>query len=138
MSKYSKECIKMYCNATLTPGILNLLNNYNLNYYVASGSDEEELNMVFKNRSMDQYFKKIYGSPRTKHQSVSKILSDCDNKKDRVVLIGDSVSDLNASLNHSIDFIFMQQYSENKKDILELSKAYNFATINTLEDLMQY
>ena len=87
---------------------------------------------------MDQYFKKIYGSPRTKHQSVSKILSDCDNKKDRVVLIGDSVSDLNASLNHSIDFIFMQQYSENKKDILELSKAYNFATINTLEDLMQY
>jgi phosphoglycolate phosphatase-like HAD superfamily hydrolase len=71
--------------------------------YVVSGSDGRELNEICNQLSLAHYFKRIVGSPTPKKQLVQSILSQ--NSYKNVVLIGDSVNDLEAATTNSIDFV---------------------------------
>jgi HAD superfamily hydrolase (TIGR01549 family) len=136
LASYSTKCVDMYESAKLTSGIIPLLKKYNnKTCYVASGSDEEELKEAFRKRNIDSYFQEIFGSPKSKNRCVELIMLH-NLKKEPCVLIGDSVSDFEASLLHKIDFIFVRKYSENIDCMISLSKQYGFRTVNTAEDLL--
>ena len=67
LKEYSKNCILLYKYAKLTKYCINFLEYYkNKKIYIASGSDENELNYIFEKRGIKQYFQKILGSPRKK------------------------------------------------------------------------
>lgn len=129
LKKYSQNCVVLYEKSLLTKDFLKFIENYkNKSFFVASGSDQEELRRVFKNRKLDKYFINIFGSPTKKCDIVKSI---CEKNKN-VVMIGDAKSDMLASLENEIDFIFMSNYSTSE----EMKKDNNLLNIKNLGDLI--
>ena len=73
--------------------------------FIASGSDNNELNYLCKKLGIAKYFKSINGSPTHKNEIVKTILQDHSNfSKVNFVLIGDSKNDFEAAQANEIDF----------------------------------
>jgi HAD superfamily hydrolase (TIGR01549 family) len=136
LNNYSNICKEIYKYADLTPGSEDLLvelSNHNKYVYVASGSDEEELNTVFIDRKLSKYFSGIYGSPKTKLECASIILKNHPNKK--AVFIGDALSDMNTAKEHNIDFIYMSKYTVQSEEQDRVCRNEAKKVINTLKEL---
>ena len=134
---YSNICKEMYQSANITPGcecLLEKLLNSNKSLYVASGSDEKELNEAFICRNLNKYFKGIYGSPRTKAECTSIILNENLNKK--AVFIGDAISDMRTAKLFNIDFIYMSQFTVHCVENYMKCKEKAIKVIENLEDLL--
>jgi HAD superfamily hydrolase (TIGR01549 family) len=137
LNNYATICSKIYRGANITPGceeLLTELSNLNKKLYVASGSDENELNKVFLARNLSEYFNGIYGSPKTKSECTSIILKNHSNKK--AVFIGDSLADMKTAKEHEIDFIYMSNYTVQSEEQDLLCRNGSILVINTLEDLI--
>ena len=127
--KYSQNCVVLYAKSDFTNKFTEFIETYkSKKLFVASGSDQEELRIVFKNRALDRYFVDIFGSPTKKSIIVKEIISLNTN----AVMIGDAKSDMIASVESKIDFIFMKDYSTNQAMIKD--KSLN--NINNLGDLI--
>lgn len=100
--------------ASLVPGVLNILKLFQMNgtsCFVLSGGDQSELLSVFNERELDQYFKKILGSPLTKIENLNILVkSKCIKKP--TVLFGDARSDMNTAQSAELDFCFIYGFSE--------------------------
>ena len=122
LNDYSHHCISLYKRASFTEGFCDFLKKYNgKNFFVASGSDQKELNYIFSLRKIDKYFKKIYGSPKPKDEILGQLVIHSQKS----IMIGDAKADLMASKKNKIDFIFMSQYStdnylKNNKNLIKI------------------
>ena len=131
LKRYGQECVGLYKDAEFTGHLIEFLNKYKNQYlYVASGGDDLELKSVFIQRNIAQYFKGIYGSPVKKTEIVRNICNQNPNK--RILLIGDAKSDMLASKDNGIDFIFMKDFSTSQ----EMKEDAGLITIDNLGDLL--
>ena len=60
---------------------------------------------ILKNKKIDNYFKSIYGSPKSKTDHIRKIIKDQKLLKKNIIFIGDGESDLKAAFKTNIKFI---------------------------------
>ncbi len=138
LSEFSKECIKLYRGSVFTPGAVHAVEQLSLeNYlYVASGSDQDELNFVLEQRKISNYFTKIFGSPSSKSKIIKKII-DMHSADDKFIMIGDAEEDYKSALENGVEFIYMEQYSLANERIQTLYKSNNdFKRIKNLKDLI--
>ena len=133
LESYSSQCNALYLGATLTPGILDLLESLNGDVYIASGSAEDELRSVFEQRDLSKYFKGIYGSPEKKSNIVNLILKEY--QKPKAVIFGDAFSDYEASVTNNIDFVGYLPFSNVADGMVPLSVDNNLKTINRWSEL---
>jgi phosphoglycolate phosphatase-like HAD superfamily hydrolase len=80
--------------------------------FVASGSDEIELREVLRDRDLARYFVDIFGSPRTKREIVSGILSMPGLPAGRKVFVGDSEIDYRTASEFGFEFLMISGYTE--------------------------
>lgn len=108
---YAENCVRLYQTAKINSGFLEFIipTAKVSSCYVASGSDQEELQQVFKDRDLDVFFDAIYGSPTSKYENVKKIVSRYPGKE--IVMFGDALSDLLAATENNIDFVFVSSLS---------------------------
>lgn len=112
LKNYSEICMLHYLKCEIIEDVEILLENLRLNnikLFVASGSDQNELRKVFDIRNLKYYFEKIYGSPTPKEKIISEIIND--NNFEKILFIGDAISDMNAAVSCNIDFIYMSMYT---------------------------
>lgn len=76
-----------------------------LEFYIASGTPDEELRQIVAARGMASFFKDIYGSPRTKVEIIGDILSRSGHRPEQVVMVGDSLTDYQAAVSAGIHFV---------------------------------
>ena len=76
-----------------------------IDMYVISGTPETELKKVVKFRDMEKYFKGVYGSPIRKPEHARRIISEHNYDDDKVIYIGDSLSDMNDAKTANIPFL---------------------------------
>lgn len=132
---YGDSCVKLYKEVDYTYKFIDFISFYvEKDIYIASGSDEKELNNVFIQRNIYTKFKRILGSPISKIELVRKIIEE--NHQKRIVMIGDAKSDFLASKDSGIDFIYMKQYSSAKSIMNKLVQKHHFSTINNLGELV--
>lgn len=62
--------------------------------FVASGTPEEELKRILQERHISHYFRAAFGSPATKEEILRGILKSGDYRPDKVLMIGDSLLDM--------------------------------------------
>lgn len=137
LESYANICKEMYQFANITPGCESLLTkllNSNKSLYVASGSDEKELNEAFVGRGLIRFFNGIYGSPKTKSECTSIILGKNSNKKG--VFIGDAYSDLKTAKEHNLDFIYMSKFTVQSDEKDQICRREATKVINVLEELI--
>lgn len=136
LEKYASICNQIYRDAEITEGCISLfteLQTLKKRLYIASGSDEKELNQVFIDRNLIQYFQTIYGSPKTKLECIADILRNNLSKK--AIFIGDAISDLESAEKYNIDFIYMAKYTVQSKKQDEICRKKARMVINSLYDL---
>ena len=135
LRNYSERCVQLYHVAELTVGGLDFLEAYrHKNLYVASGSDELELQSALNDRKLDRFFIEVLGSPRGKAEIISEILNKNDGAN--ALMIGDAKSDFLAAKDNGIDFIYISQYSTANDEMNQLAKNEHFAIFQNLGELI--
>ena len=104
---FSKLVVEEVIKSPYVNGAKEFLDKFysKLDFYVASGTPEEELREIVMCRGMDMYFKGIYGSPAQKGDIARMVLLQNGYNSDEVVFIGDSITDLNGAQESGVRFI---------------------------------
>jgi len=135
LKAYGSSCVLLYKESDFTHEFMKFIQYYkNKKLYIASGGDENELKEVFREKGIDHYFEKIFGSPRRKDNLVREVL--LENPKKKIIMIGDAKSDFLVSQANVIDFIYMSQHSLVKDTMKKLSREHEFKIINNLGALI--
>jgi len=73
-------------------------------FHIVSGAEHNELNSLCNTFDLAKYFITIEGSPIRKDILIKNILEKYGYKRDETILIGDAITDYNASVKNSIGF----------------------------------
>lgn len=88
-------------------------------FYIASGTPDEEMHRIVAGRGLKKYFKGIYGTPLKKTEIITCIIEKNEYSKDEVYFVGDANTDLNAANETGLHFIG-RLTDENKEDFKEV------------------
>lgn len=118
IKKANARFAEIVCNGLkecdYVPGVLNFINKtktLNIDIFVISGSDEDELKEVFADRKIDELFVMILGSPVTKYEHMKKVI-DKVGRDSKGVYFGDSKLDMDVAESFGLDFVFVKGYTD--------------------------
>ena len=104
----------------ITDTLAFIKENYkNYNFYITSGAEHNELNLLCDKLELRQYFISIHGSPTLKEIILANLLKENAYKPSECVLIGDSYKDYKAASANGINF-----YGYNNESLKKVSKIY--------------
>lgn len=105
--RFSQIVLEEIIKAPLVAGAEDFLKSNHRRYlqFVVSGTPEEELRYILRQRSLDIYFQGTYGTPRTKPELIKQILAEHQLFNSEAVFIGDVESDKIAAVEADITFI---------------------------------
>lgn len=105
--KFSKLVTQLVIQANEIPGVRSMLNAlYSaVPLHVVSATPEEELSHIISERKMGHFFRSTHGSPKKKSEHISKIAADYKYEKKKIVLVGDTTSDYQASADAGVLFL---------------------------------
>lgn len=89
-------------------GALEFLEKYHqtLPLFIASGTPDEEIKSLVKEKGLGKYFKSVFGSPAKKKDIILRILKDFNFQPQEVVFIGDAVDDYQGAKEAGVKFIW--------------------------------
>lgn len=73
--------------------------------FVASGTPDDELHEIVQRRGMVSYFVSVHGTPSTKGQIINNLLESYAFDRNRVLMIGDAVADLEGAHQAGVCFL---------------------------------
>ena len=139
---FSNLVFEKVSNSKFVPGVKNFLkNNYTSKLlFISSGTPQKELRKICKNKDISFYFKGIYGSPLNKMAHIKKIMKKWNLKKNNILFIGDSMTDLNASKECELHFLGIGNYLKkiidkshfNQKDLTNLQRVIDKIEKNSI------
>ena len=105
--KFSELVFEKVVASDLVKGVKEFLEKFykKLDLYVISGTPQEELDKIIENKDMEKYFKGVFGSPDLKPFHARRIISKNRYDIDKVLYIGDSLSDYMDSKEAGIQFL---------------------------------
>lgn len=129
-SEFSKIVLEKIINCKYIAGAKDFIeNNYkHIDLFIATGTPQEEIEVITKEKNIAHLFKSIYGTPLTKTEIVKKILDLNKYNKRNIVMIGDAIADLEGAVNNNVKFIGRVQegeesiFSENETIINDLTE----------------
>lgn len=94
-------------NSAWVPGAEDFLKKYSekIPLFVASATPQHELERIVEARGMRSYFRNVYGSPVKKRQHLQSIAKANGFETEKIVMIGDTISDYNAACEAKTAFI---------------------------------
>jgi HAD superfamily hydrolase (TIGR01549 family) len=106
-TQFSQIALEQILKAPLVNGLLKFLQNnqQRILLFIASGTPEEELKYILRQRGLESYFRGVYGTPRTKTEITRQILKEYSLPVREVIFIGDAASDLQAATDTGVNFI---------------------------------
>lgn len=116
--RFSQIVLEEVLKAPLVAGTEDFLKGNHRHYllFVASGTPEEELHYILRQRGLDTYFRGVYGTPRTKPEIIKQILAQHRLSNREAGFIGDAESDRMAAMETNIVFIARINGSEGALD----------------------
>ncbi len=103
-TEYSYDAV---VNSAFVKGAYEFLNKYykRLPLFVVSGTPQEEMISVVRERKLSHFFQGVYGSPQLKAALIRKILSERNLAADKVVFVGDSINDYTGADHAGVRFV---------------------------------
>ena len=105
--KFSELVIEKVLACPFVVGAREFLESHHAStpFFVVSGTPDEELSMIVRERGLSPYFKAVYGSARGKPDLLRQIIADQACRTEDFVFIGDGLSDFKAAMDVSVPFI---------------------------------
>jgi phosphoglycolate phosphatase-like HAD superfamily hydrolase len=135
-SIFSKSVMEEMLQCPFVKGAFDFIRKYSLtaNLYIASGTPEEELRVIVGKRSIGQYFKGVYGTPKTKAEIIQAIISSENISKDDICFVGDALTDYKESLKVGVPFIARINNDTPDNPFLKM----DLNSVNDLNDLDKF
>ena len=129
--------ISVWCGSVQAPyieGALEFLKKHyqHIPLFIASGTPEQELREIIKQRSIPHLFQGVFGSPATKTEILLGILTMHQLYADKVLMVGDALSDWEGAQGVGAEFMCMQ--SGKSSDIFSTTKIL----LNNFTELDKY
>lgn len=104
---FSNMVVKKVIESPWVDGVKDFLEKYHnkIDLYIVSGTPQEELELIVKKREMNRYFKGVFGTPETKDEIAKRLISNNNYSRNKVLYIGDSLSDYSSSQKAGINFL---------------------------------
>jgi phosphoglycolate phosphatase-like HAD superfamily hydrolase len=134
LTRYSKLSYDGLLNCEEILGVRSVLESllvYDIECFVVSGGEQDEVKSVLEKRKMSNFFKAIYGSPITKIEHLENI------GLGKALYFGDSWSDYIAARECNIDFIYIYGSSE-WSDGLNFCKKNQIVTFKNFNNIIDY
>ncbi|MCF6331151.1 MAG: HAD hydrolase-like protein [Sulfurimonas sp.] len=96
------------------------------NFHIVSGAEHNELNNLCNYLKLTKYFITIDGSPTKKEILVKNIFDKYSYEKEQTILIGDAMTDYNASIKNGIKFY---GYNNSKLKKFDYINSFNGFTL---------
>lgn len=105
--RFSKIVWQKILDAPFVAGAKEFLDTYKKKYqfFIASGTPEEELHNIIRAKGLQGYFKEIHGSTKKKADIINNIINNYNFVREEVVYVGDAQSDRIAAEQAGISFI---------------------------------
>jgi HAD superfamily hydrolase (TIGR01549 family) len=106
--KFSKMVIEKVLNSEFVPGALETLRelkNQKKTCFIVSGTPDNEIKNIVKNKGLDSYFQEVHGSPQKKIQIINDISKRYNLTLSKCLFIGDAITDYNAALECETKFL---------------------------------
>lgn len=107
-NNFSELVFSKVVAAELVDGVLSFLDLLRANGKICavnSATPEHEIKKIIKEKDLDNYFFKVFGSPNTKSENLIKIINSTDFNKEETIFFGDAANDLHAAVKEKVDFI---------------------------------
>ena len=104
---FSRLVIDEVINSPYVKGAKAFLEKFHteIDFYVVSGTPEQELREIVRRRGMSLFFKGVFGSPVQKCEIAKMILQQNGYNSKEVVFVGDSLADLRGAIESGTRFI---------------------------------
>lgn len=128
--KFSTIVFKKVMHCDYVPGAREFLQQYYQKYdfYIATGTPEEEIMQILKGRDLEKFFKDVYGTPGKKEDIVANIIAKNGYLPEEVVFVGDADTDLKAAGKNKVYFVGRNTV-DNQEDFQNVT--------NKIDDLRQ-
>lgn len=105
--RFSHLVLQQMLRCPLVPSVQEFLEEYSkkVGLFIASGTPQEELHLIVKERRISNYFKGVYGTPALKSQIIEHILDEEGIKEQDAIFVGDAVSDYEDAKKVGIPFV---------------------------------
>ena len=125
-NKFNKIILNKIIRLKLNRGVLSFLkkNKSKFKYFISSGTPEKELKYIIKNKGIEKFFSKIYGSPKEKYKHIEEIVKTFNLKKKNIVFVGDGLSDLKAAKKMKLNFIQVGNNFKSKNEKFKIKYFY--------------
>ncbi|MDX9713926.1 MAG: HAD-IA family hydrolase [Dissulfurispiraceae bacterium] len=141
--RFSALVLDEILKASFVAGALEFLENNSDKYdmFIASGTPENELHHILKQRDIAHFFAEAHGSPKHKHMIIFDIMHQYNLNQQEVVFVGDADSDRRAAEQTGIAFI-ARLTEENRNSLKECKWKVDDLTelpsaIKKVEDCLQ-
>jgi phosphoglycolate phosphatase-like HAD superfamily hydrolase len=105
---FSRRVVDEVVNARWVDGAREFLENKKNTYqfFVVSGTPDEELRAIIERRGMESSFVAVFGSPKTKDVLLNELMALYGFKCNELIFVGDATTDLQAAKSTGIRFIW--------------------------------
>lgn len=119
---------KLYDKSNVIKESIDFIKNHyqNYNFHIVSGAEHYELNKLCRFFEINNYFITIEGSPTKKSLLIKNILKQYSYNKEETILIGDAMTDYNASIKNSIGFYGYNNLKLNNFNYIKSFEEFKF------------
>lgn len=117
--------------APYVEGSKEFLNNYHgvFQCFIATGTPQDEIDEIIKEREMSPYFKGVFGAPMKKDVIVRDIMAKYALKSQETIYVGDALNDYEAAFKNSIGFIARIHDNESLFEEIKCIKIRNLTDL---------
>lgn len=126
---FSKLVFERVIKSPWVDGVLEYIkNNFeNQSFYIVTATPQNEIEMILDKLEIAKYFKDVVGSPTSKKDAVKTILNNNNQNPKKAIMIGDSISDYEASEQNNIQFILRKtEFNKKLQKQLKCTMIKNF------------
>ena len=106
-TRFSELVFDGVLKSIFVPGAENFCGHFSTktSLFVVSATPVSELTEIVRLRGLLDYFKAIYGSPRTKQECIEEILINMNCPKENAIFVGDALNDYKAAKKAGVRFV---------------------------------
>lgn len=106
-NEFSDLVLNKVSAADAVVGVMDFLSDYQAKYdfFIVTGTPEDEIKEILKRRKIDDFFKVVLGSPKNKTECLNILMQEHGVGLESSVFVGDASTDLNAARNVGMKFV---------------------------------
>lgn len=133
---FSKLVFEQVISAQFIPGAEEFIKEKSSKYkcYIITGTPQNEIELILKERSLSSFFKSVHGSPKNKIHWTEYLIQRDQLIRENILFIGDATTDYQTAIHSNLHFAL--RLANYNKAIFKSESILKFTHFNQLNDIL--